>query len=127
LHWREDLTQSVHVRAIVAGLTPLGAEIKQRYSSELLQGRAIRWDGRVAESASAARQDGSSLLDWLEQSLREVESYLKQIIALIVSANPPGARDDIERLGAVIRVLKAIAVTKPKPASKAVMADKDLF
>jgi hypothetical protein len=93
---------------VVAGLTPLGAEIKQRYLTELQQDHAIRWDGRVANSATSARKDGPSLLAQLEQGLRDELSYLKGIVCLVASANPVGTRDYVERVKAAERVIKAI-------------------
>jgi hypothetical protein len=97
---------------VVAGLTPLGAEIKRRYLAELQQGRAIRWDERVAESAAAARHDCQSLIAQLEQGLIDELPYLKRIVGLVGSANPVGARDYVERLQAVNRVINAITATK---------------
>jgi hypothetical protein len=59
------------VRVVVAGLTPLGEEIKRRYQLELDQGLAIRWDARVAESASVARHDHPHLLARTTEYLRD--------------------------------------------------------
>lgn len=70
-YFREDLTQKVRVRVVVAGLTPLGEEIKRRYQLELDQGLAIRWDARVAESASVARHDHPHLLARTTEYLRD--------------------------------------------------------
>jgi hypothetical protein len=115
--YQGDTMESLRVYVVVAGLTPLGAEIKQRYLDELQQVRAIRWDSRVAESAAAARRDCQSLIAQLEQGLNDHSSYLKRIVGLVGSANPVGAWDYVDRLQAVDRVINAITATKPTASS----------
>jgi len=75
----------------------------------------LRWDERVAGSASAARQDSSLLLALMEQNLREQKSCLMQIFALVVGGcgDPAAVRKDAGRVQAVERVIKAITANRP--------------
>ena len=60
-YYRHDLTQRVDVYVVVAGLTPLGAEIKQRYLGDLQQGLSRQ----QAEARVAAKADRQAALEKL--------------------------------------------------------------
>jgi len=90
-HWyyKDDLTDRLRIRVVSVCLTPLGAEIRQRYLRELTDSRAIRWDGRVADAAAAARQDIDTLLGALKQEMRQHTVWALGLTAML-SQTPAG-------------------------------------
>jgi hypothetical protein len=107
-YYRDDLTDRLRVRVVTARLTPLGAEIRERYLAELTDGRPIRWDGRVADAAAAARHDVDGLLAALEQEMRDYAAWGLGLVALIAQANPTGAKPYQNEYAAADRVSRAI-------------------
>jgi hypothetical protein len=112
-YYRDDLTDRLRVRVVTAGLTPLGAEIRQRYLAELTDGRAIRWDRRVADAAAAARQNVGTLLDALEKDMRQHSIWALQLVVMIGQVNAAGAKPFAEQGAAADRVSRAIKDTAP--------------
>jgi hypothetical protein len=108
-YYRGDLTDRLRIHVVTIRLTPLGAEIRQRYLAELTEGRAIRWDGRVADAAAAARQDVEALLGALGQEMRQHAAWARGLVALIAQFNPAAAKPYQAQHASAERVGRAIA------------------
>jgi hypothetical protein len=107
-YYRDDLTDRLRFHVVTIRLTPLGAEIRELYRAELTDGRAIRWDSRVAEAAAAARHDVDALLGALEREMRQYSAWAMGLVAMIAPFNVAGARPYMDQRAATDRVSRAI-------------------
>jgi hypothetical protein len=107
-YYRDDLTDRLRIHVVTVRLTPLGAAIRERYLAELTDGRAIRWDGRVADAATAARQDVEMLLGALGQEMRQYAAWAAGLVALIAPFNAAGAKPYQAQYASAERVGRAI-------------------
>ncbi len=106
--WKEDVMTNVRVNRVVAGCTPLGFEIRKRYARELVGNKAIRWDKRVDEAATAAREDTHLLFARFKEKMTWFHGWIQGMAALLAGE---GRRDPkaIERAEARQRVVDALA------------------
>ena len=106
-YWKADVMARNTVNQVVAGCTPFGAEIKKRYSRELVGDKAIRWDKRVHDAAVAAREDTDRLFARFKEEMREYHVWISGLLPFMGRKGQPNPKA-IELSKARRRVVDAL-------------------
>ncbi len=104
-YWKANVTTRLDVKRVVAGCTPFGAEIRKRYARELVGTKAIRWDTRVDDAATAAREDTPLLLARFEDKIMGYHGWMAGLIAF-TGGRASKAVEEFEARQRVIDALK---------------------
>ncbi len=106
--WKEGVMTNVRVNRVVARCTPLGCEIRKRYARELVGNKAIRWDKRVDEAATTAREDTHLLFARFKEKMTWFHGWIQGMAALMAGEGRPSPKA-IERAESLQRVVDALA------------------